>query len=262
MIMPQSSSHFSSNPSLHISPMSVSTSLSAMPSFDKNGLDSAQASLNRLQQLIGLLDSSLRLPNTARAFMIYLVGLAIIFTGAFMHVFVAAQIMQAEFTLHQLQEEYRALEQQNGDIIFQIARDTNMQKLHERAVLEGYVNVEQREYAFAPADVLAETAPLADSSAKNIAPAAAAPSIASSTTRAASTNQSGSQFARWEEFWNTTWQAAIGGTTTTQSSQAATLSNTQSGKTQLSKAAPNFWAAWWEQATQQGAKLLDQLHDQ
>ena len=122
--MHQSSSHFSSNPSLQISPMSVSSPLAAIPSFDNNGLDPTQASLNRLQQVIGMLDSSLRLPNNPRTFTIYLFGLVIVFAGAFMHVLVAAQIMQAEFTLNQLQEEYRSLEQQNGDIIFQIARDS------------------------------------------------------------------------------------------------------------------------------------------
>src|SRR3954470_9258099 len=111
MTMPQSSSHFSSSTqSLQISPMSVAPTLTSMPAFDNNGVDPALASLNRIQQIIGLLDSTLRLPNTSRAFSIYLLGLGIVFVGAFLHIFVAAQIMQARFTLNQLQEEYRSLE--------------------------------------------------------------------------------------------------------------------------------------------------------
>src|SRR5262245_11239312 len=134
MTMPQSSSNLSSNPSLQISPMSVGSSLAPIPTFDNSGLDPAKVSLPRLQQLIGLVDTSLRLPSTPRAFIVYLLGLAIVFTGAFMHVMVAAEIMRAQFTLSQLQAEYTAIDQQNGDIIFQIARDTNMARLHDRVM--------------------------------------------------------------------------------------------------------------------------------
>jgi hypothetical protein len=271
MTMHQSSSHFSSNPSLQISPMSVSSPLSvtSIPSFDKDGLAPAHASLNWLQQIIGVLDTSLRLPNTPRAFAIYLAGLVIVFTGAFMHVLMAAQIMQAEFRLNQLQQEYRTIEQQNGDILFQIARDSNMARLKERVVAHGYVPVQEREYVFIPTKSLtgsgtaaeitsqANTGIRTDTSANNhtansatsnhvTEPAVAVPS----SINMATTNLEGGQFARWEEFWNMTWRSATG---------ASVNASSAANSAQTANTTPSFWSAWWEQATENGAKLLDQF---
>lgn len=256
--MNQTSSHFSSSPSLQISPMSVAS----IPSFDKSGLDPAQVSLSRLQQIIGLLDSSLRLPNTPRAFMVYLFGLTIVFAGAFMHVMVAAQIMQAEWKLAQLQEQYRALEQQNGDIIFQIARDTSMARLYERVLADGYVTADKREYVFPEQEPVFAAAPATESSAQAVAPTAntvaeTAPAQAtttSATLAAPTTSWGDSQLARWETFWNNTLFPATG----------ATMSNVQSGAAPATsaKSAPDFWSVWWKQANEQGTKLMEQFRSQ
>jgi hypothetical protein len=237
--------------------MSVSSPLSVAPNplFDPDGLDPAQVSLNRLQQMIGFLDSTLRLPNNPRAFMVYLVGLAIVFAGAFMHVLIAAQIMQAEYTLNQLQEEFRAIEQQNGDIIFQIARDTNMARLQERVVAQGYVPVQERAYVFVPSEMVADTGILAEEyvakTVESVAQPAAAP-----TPATLNANQDNGQFARWEEFWNTTWRSAIGGGVVAASSVAP---STSSDPTQPAPTTSDFWSTWWEQATARGAKLLEQF---
>ena len=256
--MNQTSSHFSSSPSLQISPMSVAS----MPSFDKKGLDPAQVSLSRLQQVIGLLDSSLRLPNTPRAFMVYLLGLTIVFAGAVMHVMVAAQIMQAEWTLAQLQEQYRALEQQNGDIIYQIARDTSMPRLHERVKAGGYVAADKREYVFPEREPVFAAAPATEGSAQALAPTAnlvadTAPAQATTlpaTLAAPTTSWGDNQLARWEAFWNNTIFPQTG----------ATMSNVQSAVTPATRAksAPDFWSVWWEQANEQGTKLLEQFRSQ
>jgi hypothetical protein len=272
--MPQSSSHFSSStPSLQISPMSVAPTLTSIPSFDNNGVD--LASLNRLQQIIGLLDSSLRLPSTPRAFAIYLLALGIVFAGAFLHIFVAAQIMQAQFTLHQLQEQYGALEQQNGDIIFQIARDTNMSHLHERIVAQGYVPVQAREYVYvpdrtapiaaAPATTQAEPVDEASTDTNETQPIASAAAAPVSTIQRAPISNSGpGQLSQWRDFWNSIWQSASGAkiaaaSSSTASAVSASLSSSQS---QSATGNANFWAAWWDKATEQGSKLLTQFHGQ
>jgi len=275
--MPQSSSHFSSStPSLQISPMSVAPTLTSMPSFDNNGVDPARASLNGIQQIIGLLDSTLRLPNTPRAFAIYLLGLGIVFAGALLHIFVAAQIMQAQFTLNQLQEQYRSLEQQNGDIIFQIARDTNMSRLHDRIVAQGYVPVQAREYVYVPD----RSAPIAAAStstqagqpadeaagAESNSPAQNAPLAAAAgapTAAHASISKAGpGQLARWGDFWNSIWQSASGARTaaTSGSTASAVSGGLRSNLSQSDNA--NFWSVWWEKATKQGSKLLNQFHGQ
>jgi hypothetical protein len=235
-------------------------------------LDPAQASLNRLQQIVGVLDSTLRLPNTPRAFAVYLLGLVIVFAGAFMHVYVAAQIMQAEFTLSQLREEYRSIEQQNGDIIFQIARDTNMARLYERVQATGYVPVQRREFIFVPNETLAEITPAtknvsdeplaakADNAEDNIATATeAALSVAPASSLGTTL---GGQVGRWQEFWDATLRAATGSMAAgpnVNGSSAPSKANNGAGDTHTSTATPNFWAVWWEQASEQGSKLLDQV---
>jgi hypothetical protein len=253
--------------------LSVTAPLGTMPA----GVDPARDSLNRLQQLVDAIDSTLRLPNSPRAFAVYLLGLFIVFIGAFLHVLVAAQIMQAEFTLAQLQEEYRAIEQQNGDIIFQIARDSNMARLHQEIVRAGYVPVKDREYIFVPptfasgepgdtADtvaatddpaLLAATPATMDAAQKAAIVAATQPDLAATNTR---TNTSSGQWARWEDFWRNT--LGLTARELAESQTASTSAITASTATSLSSATPNFWAVWWEQASEQGAKLLEQIRGQ
>jgi hypothetical protein len=269
MTMHQSSSHFSSNPSLQISSMPTSPlSVQSIPAFSNDGLDPTQASLNRLQPLIDQLDSSLRLPNNPRAFMVYLLGLMIVFAGGFLHVLIAAQIMQAEFTLNQLQEEYRAIEQQNGDIIFQIARDTNIARLQERVLAQGYVPVQEREYVFVPnasiANTAANTAPLTENSSETSADVttsvvAQPPAATISSGNVDAGHVEIGQVGRWEEFWSMTWRSATGSRSP---SPSDTTANTTSSHLQRSKDAPDFWSAWWEEASARGSKLLDQFRGQ
>jgi hypothetical protein len=219
-----------------------------------------------------MLDSSLRLPNNPRTFTIYLFGLLIVFAGAFMHVLVAAQVMQAEFTLNQLQEEYRSLEQQNGDIIFQIARDNNMARLEQRVIELGYVPVQEREYIFMPSETLpsatmAEVEALTESgivaNASVAAVEAMAATLASTSAAEPADNVGAGQFARWEEFWSTTWRSATAGTTAAAASVTAnTASSKVSNPAQPSSASPNFWSVWWQQASEQGSKLLEQFRSQ
>jgi hypothetical protein len=240
------------------------------------------ASLNRLQQVIGFLDSSLRLPDNPRTFAIYLSGLVIVFIGAFLQVLVSAQIMQAEITLARLQDQYRELEQINGDLAFQLAYETNMNRLHERIVANGYVPVEERQYIFRPNEMVAATQNPVQGTAESLTennPGIGNPGIGIVAVAALATTQEpvaateplqpaeadlghssnlGGQVARWEEFWNQTWRTATGSSAT----QNAATPNTAAGSVLPSDASPNFWAVWWEQASDQGAKLLDQLRSQ
>jgi hypothetical protein len=220
--------------------------------------------------------------------MVYLLGLAIVLVGAFLHILVAAQIMQAEFTLGQLKEEYRAIEQQNGDIIFQIARDTNMAKLHERVVGQGYVPVQEREYVFArkmPLAITASEVVQSTESDNSVAPAtvtADAPLAATEpmVTATPLSTMIGGQFARWEAFWTAQWQGTFGNLSTNpanissnaQSNAAAvdaaasatanTLSDTVATDAEPTTESTNFWSVWWAEASEQGTKLLEQFSSQ
>jgi hypothetical protein len=226
-----------------------------------------------------MLDSTLRLPSTPRAFSVYLLGLIIVFTGAFMHVLVAAQIMQAEFRLSQLQEEYRSLEQQNGDIIFQIARDTNMARLHERVLAQGYVPVQEREYIFAPSEIVAiDTQPQDDPQPRNddvgSTEMAASTAVAKSSSEPVNGEQPlvmhtanlGGQVARWEEFWGVIWRTAFGranaAPSVTTAPAAGPAPSVAASSAQPAQAPTNFWSVWWEQASEQGSKLINQVRSQ
>ena len=290
--MPQSSSHLSSNfpsnftPNSTLntvaSPMAVASPLTTMPTFHQNGLDAT--SRTRLQQVVGLMDSTLRLPDNPRAFGVYLLGLLIVFTGAFLHVLVAAQIMQAEVTLARLEEDFHAIEQQNGDIIFQIARDSNLTRLHERVLAHGYVPVQEREYVFRPTTALAAVTPTtpvppADALAASTLPAATLPAANTGADSAANilpatytslSSNLGGQVAQWEEFLFNTFRTATGrapiAATAGASSNVAHATSasgaTSAALTEMSQPVSrneNFWAVWWEQASAQGTKLLDQL---
>jgi hypothetical protein len=242
--------------------------VASIPTFDNGGVDPAQASLNRLQQIIGALDSTLRLPNSPRAFAVYLLGLSIVLVGAFLHVYVAAQIMQAEFTLNQLREEYRSIEQQNGDIIFQISRDTNMARLYERVKAMGYVPVQEREFIFAPNEMVVTAPEGVENIASSTHPAATSENAplaqaALEVTPASTLGSSlGGQVGRWEEFWQQTLRAATGSVAAAPNVPAEQTPSKTTGSTQRSDATPNFWAVWWEQASEQGEKLLDQIRGQ
>ncbi len=253
--MNHSTSSFSSNPSLRLSstPTSSQMSVAALPSFGADGLDQAQLSLNRLQQLINLLDSSLRLPNNPRAFMIYLLGLSIVFAGAFVHVLIAAQITQAEFTLTKLQEEYRIIEEQNGHIIFQIARDTNLMSLHARVAEQGYVPVQEREYVLVPADTLMDSSTLANTEPAVSQSATAAQATAPMNSANVDVQTGIGQFARWEDFF---------AASTNSSAALTTASNTGTSNTGTSTDTPAFWSTWWEQTTARGSELIKEISAQ
>ena len=153
------------------------------PGFD------ATTSLGRLQTLIDTLDRYLRLPTTPRAFFLYLVALILISAGATLYVVIAAQILQAEVQLARMEQQLATIDQQNGDLIWKIARETNMKNLHERILAAGYVRVEERAYMVVEADP--------DSPVTQAQPADPAPTTAGQNTPEA-----------WQSFFALRWRSA------------------------------------------------------
>jgi hypothetical protein len=260
-----SQSSLTSTPSLNVSPMSVApmsvSSLPTLPPFDNAGLDPAHAQSNHLQGAITLVEGFLRLPTNGRAFATYLLGLTIVFAGGFMHVWLAAQIMQAEVTLARLQEDRLALEQQNGDLIFKIAEKSSLPHLYKRVIELGFVPVENRHYIIddnQPVLATAGAAPAAEIAAAQIATEATAQVTVAALPTATSpaTSNLGGQVARWESFWRSLWP------TRPAAAPAQSAATTQPAVPMSTNSNPNFWAAWWEQASEQGSKFLEQFGGQ
>ncbi len=153
--MPRTSASFSPNPTLRmapgqavVGPSSIST---LAPPFDQDADPTAPA-WQGLAHLIDTLDRTLRLPSTPRAFMHYMAALILVFTGALLHVVIAAQVMAAKLELAELERQDALIEQQNGDLIFRIARDFNVIRLQEKAAGQGYVPATEREYVLIPTE--------------------------------------------------------------------------------------------------------------
>jgi hypothetical protein len=117
------------------------------------------SALQGLSRLIDTLDRYLRLPSTPQAFTLYLAGLALIFIGALLHVLVAAQIMAAQIQLGGLNSEYALIEQQNGELIFNIARFLSLERIQERAVGLGFGPATERKYVLVPEALPTEPGP-------------------------------------------------------------------------------------------------------
>jgi hypothetical protein len=156
---------------------SLSSLSTLAPPFDPHATGASAPALPGLVRLIDTLDRALRLPSTPREFLLFLAGLVLIFTGALLHVLVAAQIMAAEIQLNALDQQAALIEQQNGELTFQIARESNIMELQAQAVSQGYGPATQREYVFVqqPAPVVAASSvpaqPLAPSTAVATTPA-------------------------------------------------------------------------------------------
>jgi hypothetical protein len=241
MTMSQSGSPFSSS----------SFSPSSFPTTSTLPLRAQQPTAARAQGLrraVGILDSAFYLPDSPRAFMIYLLGLAIIFAGAFMHVLVAAQITEAQFRISQLRQEYRAIEQQNSELIFEIARETNLARLQARAREAGYVPVQQRDYVVIPATTsdLAAAAPVALGTVAlgTVAPGTAHPAIAQLAPGQPVPAQPATQLTNWQAFWRGLQP------------QPTHTTPTQAG-VQVKSHATVGWQAWWQSTLERGAEFVE-----
>ncbi|HXF64494.1 MAG TPA: hypothetical protein VNK95_22885, partial [Caldilineaceae bacterium] len=214
----------------------------ALPPFDSGALGPSVAALGRLRQLLDLLDRTLRLPSTPRAFMIYLAALILIFAGATLHVFLAAQILQARVELRQLQHELAKLEEQNGDLAWQIARETNLEHVLERIIAQGYMPASQREYHIIPA------APaIADAASPAAAPQPLA--AAASTLDDLPAASARSPLAEWETFFRRQWRPAQ---PEPSAPPAPDLASALTGE----DAAGEQWRHWWQETLDRGAAVV------
>ena len=236
-----------------VSPLSatLSTTLSPATSFPANGpypafdLDDrrdqsqivARDSVTRLADWVEELDRCLQLPTSFRSFAPVGLGLLLFVVGAFIHLLLAVQILESKAQLQQLRQEYYAIEQQNGETTFLIARETNLDRLRQQVVAQGYVPITKRHYVFQPvpasADVSAADVSAADVSAAGAPPAPSAQQV----------NDSAQTLPNWQR-----WEAFLGLSSSAPTARSDTprVVNT-----------PADWELWWQRTLEQGSRLLE-----
>ncbi|MBX3012841.1 MAG: hypothetical protein KF832_15105 [Caldilineaceae bacterium] len=109
----------------------------------------------RLPQQWHILRDTLRLPNSWRSFVLFTCGVAVICAGMFLHLQISTQILQDKMQLSSLQAAELAVEEENSNLVWAIAQETELNKVHERAIALGYQPSLQREYVVIPSNTLA-----------------------------------------------------------------------------------------------------------
>lgn len=206
-------------------------SVAGLPHFDSGGIDPAFVSLSRLQHLTDILDRYLRLPNDFRSFALFFAALMLVFAGAMLQVLLSAQILQARVEQRHLKQELALIQQQNGDIVWQIARETNMAQLQARVLERGYQPLDAREYLVVAPEPVAAAAVFEAAPTASTAPVAtAAPALVAGTAPSR-------QAPAWEEFFTFRWHT----------SQEGPLPQAASIPTQGDDSVADQWLRWWQQ---------------
>ena len=112
-----------------------------------------QPSIDRMGGAIDVLDRSIPLPGSPRSFLFYLSVLSLIATGMLLHVLLAAQILQARVEVQQLKEVHGSIQNQNAELVWEIARKTNLEHIQQVAYASGYRPTNRRQYVVMPAAV-------------------------------------------------------------------------------------------------------------
>ncbi len=199
------------------------------------------------------------LPNSAHAFVLYVAGLTLIFAGLFIHVFLSAQILEAQVKLTQLKSEQALLERQNGELIWQIARETNLGRLQQRIVAQGYVPVTDRQYVTISADhktpqpAVHITTTAAQDQAKTqidgVQPAHAVVTRLAPQPSAAAKN--------WDQ-WRSLLQLGKRANTPIWLRASATTA-TSAATTEKQSTTDAWWQGWWQQTKTSGTTLLQSI---
>ncbi|MCX6043869.1 MAG: hypothetical protein NT075_02055 [Chloroflexi bacterium] len=163
------------------------------------------------------------LPNTARGFLLFLLGLAVVCGGMVMQITLSIQIWQTTAKIDKLKAEYRVIEQQNTAIVWEIAQTSTLESVRQRAQALNYKIVMDRYYIAAPGSTqLATTALPQNSQPKTIQSAVQAQNNVSNKTSATNSTDEAKQmtsagFANnlqaathaLRQWWQKQWQSIL-----------------------------------------------------
>jgi len=106
------------------------------------------AVLGRFQQIRHTLSQSIWLPHSLTTFAFFILTLAVLCGGLFLHINLSAHITQAQYDIAVLEEIHRELERENAEVVAQIAIATSMSDIHSRAIALGYIPVTNKHKSF------------------------------------------------------------------------------------------------------------------
>lgn len=101
---------------------------------------------NRLERMVENVERSLPLPTSARGYLLYLCWLTLIVGGMGILTLMSAQILQARVDLQRLRDEHTLVQQRNSELVWLIARETNLERVQRRLAGKGYIATDDLDY--------------------------------------------------------------------------------------------------------------------
>jgi hypothetical protein len=103
-------------------------------------------SRNRLERLVQGMERSLPLPTSPRGYLLFLCWLILIVGGMSILALMSAQILETRVQLSRLSTQHTLIQEQNAELVWLIARETNLRHVKRRLADKGYVPLTQVEY--------------------------------------------------------------------------------------------------------------------
>lgn len=113
----------------------------------------------RVLQRWRTLAQTLRLPDTWQSFLLFTLAITVACAGMILHLQLSTTILQEKFRLEVLQEEEQVIAEQNANLVWAIAQETELASIKTRATALGYKPALQRNYIIIPGDTVVAEQP-------------------------------------------------------------------------------------------------------
>jgi len=196
-----------------LQPSAIPTSVSA--EFTESFQQTLAASRTRTLHALGI---GLTLPNSLQGFLLFLLALIVVIVGMTMQIMLSIQIWQTTAKVEQFKVEYRAVEQQNTALVWEIAQQSTLENVRQRAEALGYNVALNRYYLPAPQSAHLATVDAQAAGASSTTSSAPQPSALAMTVNTAALNVT-SEFSftdnvyqgatMLKQWWQTQWQKVL-----------------------------------------------------
>ena len=92
------------------------------------------------------LTNLLRLPNDLISFLLFLSVLTALCGGLILHIHLSSRVLQTRFDIAEKRALFNTIKQQNSEIVWQINQSSSLDKVKQRAVALGYVEMPEHQY--------------------------------------------------------------------------------------------------------------------
>lgn len=124
------------------------------PQSTQKTTDSTKGIVGRVQRAVQSFEQNIWLPDSPATFAFYIVAIAVLCGGLFLHINLSAQITSTQYRIAEVQRDYYEIERESAEIVSQVALATSMFDINNRARMLGYVPVTDQSKNFvAVADI-------------------------------------------------------------------------------------------------------------